>query len=433
VVKVKPRLGPCLAFLGLALLLASGGVPDAGADDVADALLRLRRALKKGETDERVAALRHVGRLAPAMQPAKRRAAAVIIRKGLEAERDAVVRGAMMHGLAKLGGSTGWIPVVNAWLRGRDEPARKAARQSLLWGGGDYLEVVERLLKEDKDPTFRADLVLLLGDRRRPDAVPLLLAALADDAVRVQAAAAESLEAITGQAFGYDAGLWQAWWEKEGQEALRPPPPDPNAETVTMPEPHEFEEPEPHVTRSLIPDFYGLKITSKDIVFVLDISGSVGATGVVKAKRELIRAVDALGSDVWIAALFFDEKVHMWNPEMVRATPARKAELAHFVRGIKPGKRTDLFTPLNAGLQIVHRRLAAKEEAGEPIREAIAMIVVSDGVETARQTPPAVVADKLDRLDPARTVVHAVALGSRGSLLLYDLARRGGGHYVHGR
>jgi hypothetical protein len=369
------------------------------------------------------------------MTPAQRRSAAVAARKSLDKERDPAVRGALVHALARFGGATGWVPVLLTYFEGRaDDPARAAARQAVLWGGGDYLEVVQRLLEEDEDPTFKADLILLLGDRRRPDAVVLLLEALDAKHRRVASAAAEALEAITGQSLGFDRARWTTWWETQGQAALVQPEPPTNGESVTVAdEPVIIEEPEPHVTRSLLPDFYGLKLTGKDIVFVLDISGSVGAGGVAAAKRKLVDAVESLGSDVYIAALFFSEEVHMWKPAMVRATPRNKAELSHFLRGIQPGRKTDVFTPLNAAIQIVRRRVEARQASGQPIREAITLVVVSDGVETHSVTPPHIVADKLDRLDPRYTVVHAVALGSKGSRLMAELARRGGGHYVQAR
>jgi hypothetical protein len=419
------------------LVLLGGLAAPLRADDAADLLGRLKQALKPGPTAERVATLRAVDRGAATLPFPKRRAAAKRVRDRIDGEQDDAVRAAMVHTLARLGTATGWVPVIRAWFADRDPVTKAAARQALLWGGGDYLEIVERLWKEDESPTWRADLMLLLGDRRRPDAVPLLLQALGGKERRVQSAAAEALEAITDQAFGYDLERWTAWWEEAGPTLLQPreEPPDPDAETVTVTEKpvHRYEEPPPHVTRSLVPEFYGLKLTSKDIIFVLDISGSVGAGGVSRAKRELVDAIEALGSDVWVTALFFDETVHMWKPEMVRATPAHKADLGLFMRGIETGRKTDVFTPLNAGLQILNRRVEQREASGEPLREAVTMIVVSDGKETSRQTPPSFVVDKLDRLDPAKTVVHAVVLGGRGSRLMADLARRGGGHYIHAK
>ncbi len=423
-------------LLVLALLLLPADI--GRADEDREAVSQLKRALRRGEAEERLEAVHRIGRVARRLPEPRRRSAAVAIKKSLEKEADPRVRAEMVRSLSRLGGATGWIPVILAARQGGDPGVVAAARQAVLWGGGDYLDVIARLLKEDKDPTFRADLLLLLGDRRKPDAVPVVLDLLAkDDHPRVRSAGIEALEALSGKAFGYDLTPWTVWWETRGRPGARPVPGDGGSAgegaTVAPVEPEEVPEPEPHVTRSLIPRFYGLPITAKDVVFVVDVSGSVGSGGVTKAKRELIRAVEQLGSDVHIAALFFAETVHMWKPELVRATPGNKAALSLFLRGIEPGKRTDVFTPLNAGLQIVRRRVAALEASGQPIREAVTMVFVSDGVETSQQTPAHIVADKLDRLDPQHTVIHAVDLGGKGSRLLMELARRGGGHYLRAR
>ena len=427
---MKRRPIPIPALLLLVLLVAVRAAPCArAADEATQALADLKKVLRRGDAAEQVLALERVERAARVLSPSQRRSGAVTLRKALDEATDDGVKQAVIRAMARLGTSTGWVPVILASFDVRDLVIQAEARQAVLWGGGDYLDVVRRLVEEDEDPTFRARLLLLLGDRRRLDAVSVLLDALAQDHPRVQSAAAEALEALAREAFGFDRAAWSTWWETEGKARLVPEPPPHEGETVTTPQGRDvYPEPPPHVTRSLF-----LKLTTKDIVFVLDISGSVGSGGVARAKRKLIDAVEGLGSDVSIAALFFDEDVRMWKPEMVKATPENKAELALFLRAIEPGRKTDLFTPLNAGLQIVRRRVAEKEQAGEPIREAVTMIVVSDGVETHRQTPPAVVADKLDRLDPVHTVVHAVALGSKPSPLMMQLARRGGGHYVQAR
>ncbi len=425
------RSRPAVLLLLLFLLAPAARAADPERQLVED----LKRALKRGEAGERVAVLERMTRAASQLEAARRRSAAVYIAKALPEEPTAEVRAAMIRTLSHLGGSTGWVPILLAWRAGgADDVVRHAARQALLWGGGDYLDVVKRLLSEDDDPTFRADLLLLLGDRRKADVVPLLLDALEKDHdLGVRSAAAEALEAVTREAKGYDVAAWRAWWDARPEAA--PPEVEGGGETTTgtAPDPGEIPEPPPVVTRSLVPSFYGMPIHAKDVVFVVDVSGSVGNGGVNRAKKEVIDAVELLGSDVHVAALFFDEDVRMWKPEMVLATPANKAALALFLRGIGPGRRTDIMTPLNAGVEIVERRVKALERAGAPIREAVAMIVVSDGVQTASRTPPAAVEEKLARLDPAHTVIHCIALGGKGSALLFDLARLGGGRYIEVR
>ena len=99
-------------------------------------------------------------------------------------------------------------------------------------------------------------------------------------------------------------------------------------------------------------------------------------------------------------------------------------------RGIPRGKHTDVMTPLNAGLQIVRRRLEERAAAKEPAKEPVTMYVVSDGQENVRATPGEAVGDKLDRLDLAHAVVHAICVGGKDSALMLALAKRGGGRYL---
>ena len=202
---------------GLLLLVLLLAAPAARADEAREAVDALKRALRRDAPVERREAVHRISRVARRLPEARRRSAAVAIRKALPDETDAAVRAEMIRALSRLGGSTGWVPVVLAAREPRDPTTAAAARQAVLWGGGDYLEVVQRLLGEDKDPTFRADLLLLLGDRRKADAVPVVLELLAkDDHPRVLSAGVEALEAITGEALGYELDAWTAWWERSG-------------------------------------------------------------------------------------------------------------------------------------------------------------------------------------------------------------------------
>lgn len=413
-----------LCLLGLAFLV--GLALPADADVGGDVLKAAKRALRGDDPDAKRRAVTDVGRFRGQFSEQQMRSAALLLRKTLGQETDQELRRLAVRALARLESAAAWVPVVLASFDEPDGVIRKAARLEVLSGGAALLAVIQKLLKEDQDPTFRGNLLLTLGARRKYDAIPTLIAHLGDKHRPVIAAAAEGLEAISGEAFAYDATAWSAWhaaWTKahaaEAKDASK-----------TVADEGLVEEPPAHVTKSLIPRFYKLPLHAKDLVFVVDISGSVGVGGVVRAKKELIKAVEMLGSDVHISALFFSDEVKMWKPQMVLATPANKAALRFFLRGLAPGKRTDVFTPLHAGIQIARKRIEAKKVAGEPFRTPVTMIVVSDGRDNMAKTPAHIVEDKLDRLDLQHAVVHSIVLGAKDSPLMHALARRGGGHYL---
>lgn len=424
-----PRPAPGLASgaVVLALALVPLGAVGARGAGAADAPARaLERALKADDATARVAGVEEAGRVGNGAPGEEKRRIALALRKALERDPDGRVRVAAVRALARLSDEAALVALAVAAVRASDEGVRGAAVEAFLVARRDVVDVVRKLLREDVDPTFRADLTLLLGRRRRADAAPLLLETLGDPHPRVASAAAEALEAVSGEAHGYDEAAWRAWWERE---RARKPAPAGGGDTVTREAPAPEAPPPPPPARGLVPELYGIPLRAKDYVFVVDVSGSIGADGVASAKSELVKAVERLPSDVSFAAIFFDETLKTWHPELVRATPAHKADLARFVRGIPRGKRTDVMTPLNAGLAIVARRVAARRAAGEPAPEPVTMIVLSDGQENLRATPGDVVGEKLERLDLAHAVVHAIVLGGRDNAFMAAVARRAGGVY----
>ncbi len=415
----------CAGLLFGALLCALPLAPVPVVSAAETPLEGLERALRDRRPEVRALGVRSTASAVAVLAPDERRKAVLLLRKALPAEGDVVVRIAMVEALAGWRDEAAWIPVVQAALSGREGPDTDVARKAVLLARGDLVQALAKALPQDEDPTYRAEVALLLGRRRRVDAIPLLLVAVKDRHPRAASSAAEALEAITGQPIGLDPAAWKAW---AARDAAAPLPASPGSGTTREPEAPTIAPPPPP-PRGVVPTCYGLRLASKDVVFVVDVSGSVGEGGLEGAKRELLWTVERLASDVRIAVLLFAEEVVPWHPEMIPATPRAKAELGRFLSGVGRGRRTDVMTALNAGLAIVRRRTEARAAAKEPLGEPVTMVVVSDGQENVHATPGDVVGDRLDRLDLSRAVVHAVVLGGRDNALMSTLARRAGGTY----
>ncbi len=418
-----------LVLLLLACLAACLCAPSPVHADVGgDVVTNLKKAFRKGTpVEQRIKAVNDVGALRGHLNKRQKNEAYRTIRKQFKKGEESAVRRVMVKALARLGLENALIEVIKASKKDPDAEVRKAARMAILAGRTVFLDTLKLLYEQDENAAFRAELMLLLRDRRKPDAVPFLLSAFDDKEPMVAAAVAEALEAISGEAHGYDAAAWKAWharWLKERPASVG------NGGTVA-PDEGPVEEPPPHVTRSLHPSFYGLKITSKNVVFVVDISGSVGSGGVDRAKRELVKAVELLGSDVHVGAVFFSEKVELWSEgRMVPASPDNKEKLGLYLRGLVAGRKTDVYSAFNAGLTIVQKRVDEKKEKGETLREPVTLIAVSDGQDNMAKIPIDRIEEKLDRLDLENSVVHAVVLGGKHSRLMYLFAKYGGGHHV---
>ncbi len=416
-----------VAALGRALVVGLAAFVAAGPAVAGETPARtLEKALKADEAARRAAAVAEAGRVGGAAPADERRRLALVLRKVLEGDPDAGVRLAAVASLAKLADEAAWVPVLVAAITAKDDAVRAAATTAVLVGRGDLVGVARKLLRRGSGP----DVPRGGGPAARPSPSRGRGARVARRVGRQAPAGRDRRRRSPRGRVGRGVRVRGRAVDRVVEKARVPAAaPAPAGETVTKEAGPPEVPPPPPPARGLVPDLYGLPLRAKDYVFVVDVSGSIGAEGLETAKGELVRAVERLPSDVRFAALFFDEQMRLWHPEMVLATPTHKADLARFVRGIPRGKRTDVMTPLNAGLAIVAKRIEARQAAKEPAPEPVTMVVVSDGQENVRSTPGDAVGDKLERLDLSHAVVHALVLGGKDNALMAALARRAGGVY----
>lgn len=262
-------------------------------------------------------------------------------------------------------------------LRVVQEKDVRARVEALLAVGaiGDKVATspLEVFLK-DEDWEIRAATAEALGDLRDPSALPALLDVLGDEHPRVVEAAAGALgklgspdaidvligrldamypkdirvadalagalEAITGKPYGIDASAWQEWWNVAREKAF---------EKETMPEGER--------TVPGIP-YYGFRIRSSRVVFVIDESRSMGWNGRLdRAKRELIRVLESIPADKKLQAstafniIAYSDGVDVWENKGIQpATAANVKKAVKFVERLSPDKGTNTYDALRLAL-----------------------------------------------------------------------------------
>ncbi|OPZ83532.1 MAG: Phycocyanobilin lyase subunit alpha [bacterium ADurb.Bin429] len=116
--------------------------------------------------------------------------------------------------LVPYGGEKVVDALIKVLAEGNQEMREEAASQ--LGGLGDARAVPALLRAVREDTTrVRVKAIRSLGQLKAADATEPLVAALSEPGTRIQDAAAEALQATTGQAFGVNAKAWQAWWAKQ--------------------------------------------------------------------------------------------------------------------------------------------------------------------------------------------------------------------------
>ncbi|MCI0650826.1 MAG: VWA domain-containing protein [Planctomycetes bacterium] len=269
-------------------------------------------------------------------------------------------------------------------------------------------ECVARLIGALADPVWQIREVAIQASAavRKIEVIDALIARLAVEEPALASTIGAALAALTGENLGADALLWRDYW------------------SVARPRWQALED-EARKVGSFVRGgsgrtavYYGLEVTGKHVVFLIDGSASMkleitvpdhkgGETTLVRmalAREELAAALSKLPPDVEFNVVIFQEGVKPLWPVMQKATGANIDRANAFVRSIEPGGATNIFDALE---------LAMKLKYIETI------FLLSDGDPTAGKIlEPEDIIEELMRLNRERKVaIHTIALGTESDFL----------------
>ncbi|NWW32938.1 ITIH3 inhibitor, partial [Panurus biarmicus] len=115
---------------------------------------------------------------------------------------------------------------------------------------------------------------------------------------------------------------------------------------------------------------------SKNIIFVLDTSGSMYGREMEQTKEALLKILDDIKEDDFFNFILFDSEISTWKETLIKATPENLDEARKFVRHISAQGLTNLHGGLMRGIDILN---AAHEENLVPKRSASIIIMLTDG------------------------------------------------------
>jgi len=192
--------------------------------------------------------------------------------------------------------------------------------------------------------------------------------------------------------------------------------------------------------------FYGLRTESKHIIFVIDVSGSMGEQGGVSkdgkmridiAKRELknaIRSLSATESDERGAASFnvvaYAADVRVFKDgQMVTATKKNKERVFKWIDGLEAVGATNIFDALERAFLIIGTRKAKKQfEKG-----ADTIFLMTDGKPNrGKVMDPVLIRKEIGKMNRERKLtIHTIGVGENvAEGFLKKLASENGGEYL---
>jgi hypothetical protein len=206
------------------------------------------------------------------------------------------------------------------------------------------------------------------------------LARAGQDDLRLVESLVRALARISGLALGDDAELWRAWWDQASKK--------PRAEREKRDGP----------TTVAGPRYYGFPVRSSRVVFVLDVSRSMGWNGRLEtAQTELKQVLTHLPTRTRFEIVTFSDVAEGWGDKLIAAIPENVRKAARFVDRQKPLMGTNVYDAL--------RRAFAVEDADT-------LFFLSDGSPSVGEVvdPDAILAAVQEWNRWRRMRIHTIAL-----------------------
>ena len=248
-------------------------------------------------------------------------------------EPNLLVRVEAVGALGQLKDARAHVPLVTL-VRDADPRLREAAARALgVLGRAESLPYLVPLLK-DQVPLVVEGTALGLSLLGSPQAIAPLIERLAkavNEDLRVADALASALERITGRAFGCEVEQWRTWWAQAKDLPWEKVPGPPPGGTVSGPR------------------YYGFPVRSSKVVFVLDVSRSMGWNGRLEiARDELLDVLEHLPRTTRFNLVTFSDRAFTWEGGLVPATLANIHRASAYVRRQEPGNGTAAYEALQA-------------------------------------------------------------------------------------
>jgi hypothetical protein len=268
--------------------------------------------------------------------------------------------------------------------------------------------------------------VRALAALKTKEAIDLLVARMAKEDGRLLDDIAEVLRRLTAQDLAPEAEPWRIWWEKN-RAAWAPPPELKEGETVLA------------GGKEGTVYFYGIRTSSKRIVFCVDLSGSMdfpldGVNGkepprIERARRELAQALGSLPEDARFNVVVYNSEVTVWKQKMQPATLKNRQAARKYVEKIAPTGATNIFDALATSMEIA----ASPGDRGGGDPEADTIFFLTDGQPTHGRIVDAnqILEEITERNRVLGIVIHTIGVSrDQNAGFLLNLAQRNHGRYV---
>lgn len=341
--------------------------------------------------------------------------------KVLDKGKTELVLTAAMKALSQIRGrDDDWSARLEAFARGEHRLLRNASIRA-LGEGRKLLDLFTDTLEHPDWSTRLATLNALELVRTAP-VVGIIVERMGQEDGRMLRECAASLWRLTGEPYRLRTKAWKGWYDdnKDSIEIVS------SAKLARLEEDEETR----RLKETSRVEFFGIRIESKSVIFILDISGSmleqlrsryVGKKGeprIDRAKSELIKAIESLEEGALFNVVAFNGGVLPWKEGLSAATGSTRAECGEWINKLGALGGTNLFDSLE---------LAFQDEDVDTI------MILSDGEPTAgRMTESSGIRREVMDWNKDREIrIHTVAMGGSLKILEWLAEDSDGEHARH--
>lgn len=324
------------------------------------------------------------------------------------------------------GPSSAWLKELTAFTSNPDREVRNAAVE--VFGVAKdkrHTAVVLQALEHD-DWSTRFAAVDALEAIKDKDAVGKLITRMASESGRLKRRIADALWTLTAQPFDEDVEKWQGWWAAA-------------AEKFTIASEKDLDKAQAERERRRLAQrttsqakFFGIKVESHRVIFILDISGSMlesmygryvgkrGAARIDVAKQELSQAIKNLDAGTLFNILTFASSVARWKKDgIVVKSPETQAEALEWIERLGAAGATNLYDSVKVAFDD---------------KDVDTIFIMSDGEPTNGEViDPHRIREDVAFWNKHRKIkVNTIAIGGNLEVLEW-LAKDSGGSYVQMR
>ncbi len=278
----------------------------------------------------------------------------------------------------------------------------------------------------------------VLGDK---EAVTPLIDRLETEGGRLRRELHKALRAVTHETFSENAQTWRDWWKKQQPKGIPQDLPAPNPEDDRYAKP---KKPGPDE-----PTYYGKRIFSQAVLFVIDLSKSMdqfievppdaqaklgklpAGPRIQVAKAAVREAIGKLDPRARFNVVFFSTAVRPWSKTLVGAAPGTKDQALSAIGAAALEDETNIFGALRAAVGLHEKSTLAADL--DPIPDTIYFL--TDGTPTRGEITDmdTILSWMRDVNRFAKVDLHVIAMGNVGVDLrfLESLAAENGGEFIH--